>query len=222
MSFFKTYTLITLVSLIILGFLVDRTEENTIYEIINVLIGINLLFVYPVYLFIKVLRMIWSWLTGGSKPLNRAQEVLNARSKAHALLDILDLEKDKNKIKKIKEKLKGLVQEYKTELKSMKKVKEVYEEIKERRKRFNSPEAMKKRMEMDNKRHLTFIHGNIASKVKCHHCDSVGTVRRKVTKNLEESREKGIIGAVIGRKTITDKGNITKFFCENCGTSWTT
>jgi len=27
---------------------------------------------------------------------------------------------------------------------------------------------------------------------------------------------------VIGRKTITDKGEITKFFCDNCETSWTT
>ena len=40
-------------------------------------------------------------------------------------------------------------------------------------------------------------------------------------KHTEKTSEDSIIGAVIGKKMVTDKGNITKFFCENCETPWT-
>ena len=223
MSFFKTYSLVTFASTLLIFFLLDGAEEtNSVYEIITFLIGINLFVVYPVYLVLKVLGMIWRWMTGGDKPISGAQRAADARSKANELMDKLNSEQDKNKIKKIKEELKELVQEYKTVLKSMKRVKEVYEEHTERQRRLNSPEAWAHRAKMAEKMAKRQQKGDIASKVKCPHCDSVGTVRRKVEKNLEESREKGIVGAVIGRKTITDKGEITKFFCDNCGTSWTT
>lgn len=226
MSFFKTYSLITFASALLIFFLLDGSEKtNSVYEIITFLIGINLFFLYPVYLVLKVLGMIWRWMTGGDKPLSGAQRAANARSQANELMGKLNSEmnklnsdQDKEYIKKIKEELKELIQEHKTVLKSMKRVKEVFEEHRERDRRLNSPEAWAKKMKMAERRQ----HGNIASKVKCPHCESVGTVRRKVEKNLEESREKGIVGAVIGRKTITDKGEITKFFCDNCETSWTT
>ena len=222
MSFFKTYSLITFASALLLFFLDGTEETNAVYELVTFPILINLFFVYPVYLVLKVLGMIWRKITGGDKPLSGAQRAAVARSKANELMDKLNSEQDKNKIKKIKEELKELIQEYKTVLKSMKRVKEVYEEHTERQRRMNSPEAWAHRAKMAEKMAKRQKKGDIASKVKCPHCDSVGTVRRKVEKNLEETREKGIVGAVIGRKTITDKGEITKFFCDNCGTSWTT
>ena len=41
----------------------------------------------------------------------------------------------------------------------------------------------------------------------------------KNAKTEEHSREQGVIGAVIGRKTITEK-KVTKLNCKNCNTSW--
>ena len=35
----------------------------------------------------------------------------------------------------------------------------------------------------------------------------------------DETREKGFIGATIGRKTVT-KRNVRKYSCSNCGESW--
>ena len=71
------------------------------------------------------------------------------------------------------------------------------------------------------KKQAQYKHGSISPKIKCPHCHEIGKVRRKVEKHIEESREKGVIGAVIGKKTVTEKGNITKFYCENCKTPWT-
>jgi hypothetical protein len=62
--------------------------------------------------------------------------------------------------------------------------------------------------------------GYHAPKVKCPHCGEKGNVwKNESAKTTEESREKGIIGATIGRKTITEK-TVTKLHCKNCKTSW--
>lgn len=76
-------------------------------------------------------------------------------------------------------------------------------------------------LEKSKKKSKEFQYGTIAAKVKCPHCHETGHVRRKVEKHTEETREKGFVGSVFGKKMITDKGNITKFFCENCNTPWT-
>ena len=55
----------------------------------------------------------------------------------------------------------------------------------------------------------------------CPHCQSKGTVSSRQKRVTEETREKGIIGGVIGRKTITDKGIVNQFSCSNCMTTWT-
>ena len=110
MSFFKTYSLITFASALLLFFLLDGLEEtNSAYEIITFLIGINLFFLYPVYLVLKVLGMIWRWMTGGDKPLSGAQRAANARSQANELMGKLNSEmnkliqiKTKSTLKKLK------------------------------------------------------------------------------------------------------------------------
>ena len=62
--------------------------------------------------------------------------------------------------------------------------------------------------------------GYQAPKVICPHCGDKGNVwKNESAKITEESREKGIIGATIGRKTITQK-TVTKLHCKNCATSW--
>tara|TARA_B100000963_G_C22440637_1_gene586390 strand:- start:91 stop:750 length:660 start_codon:yes stop_codon:yes gene_type:complete len=72
------------------------------------------------------------------------------------------------------------------------------------------------------KRENRISHGLIAGKVICPHCQVKGKVRRKVGMKIEETRQSGLVGGLIGQKTVTSKGNITRFYCENCGTKWTT
>jgi predicted RNA-binding Zn-ribbon protein involved in translation (DUF1610 family) len=63
-------------------------------------------------------------------------------------------------------------------------------------------------------------YGEHAPKLSCPHCGDRGNVwRNKDAKVEERSRESGIIGSVIGRKTVTEK-SVTKLHCKNCGTSW--
>ena len=63
--------------------------------------------------------------------------------------------------------------------------------------------------------------GLINAKLVCPHCQSKGTVRTKRKHVTEETRQKGIIGATIGMKTVTDKGMITHLSCDNCDIKWT-
>lgn len=49
----------------------------------------------------------------------------------------------------------------------------------------------------------------------------VSAVRRKVGKQIEETRQSGLVGGLIGQKTLTSKGDITRFYCDNCQTKWT-
>ena len=63
-------------------------------------------------------------------------------------------------------------------------------------------------------------YGEYVPKLSCPHCGDSGSVwRNKDAKVEERSREAGIIGAVIGRKTVTEK-KVTKLHCKNCETSW--
>ena len=57
-------------------------------------------------------------------------------------------------------------------------------------------------------------------KVICPHCSEKGNVWRNDNATTEEkSQEAGVIGAVIGKKTITKK-QVTQMHCKNCSTSW--
>lgn len=120
------------------------------------------------------------------------------------------------KRQKLENELKIIIKEYKSIVGSRKK-------LEEERNKYLETQARKNKAFLDNipKRQAEYKHGSISPKIKCPHCHEIGKVRRKVEKHIEESREKGVIGAVIGKKTVTEKGNITKFYCENCKTPWT-
>lgn len=62
--------------------------------------------------------------------------------------------------------------------------------------------------------------GPKSKSIVCPHCQTKGDVHKRRKEVVEESREKGIIGATIGRKTITNKGSITELYCANCDTTW--
>ena len=72
-----------------------------------------------------------------------------------------------------------------------------------------------------NRRTTSYAYGAVASEVVCPHCNTKGQVRKRTKEITEESREKGIIGATIGRKTITKKGSVTQLHCDNCDVTWT-
>jgi hypothetical protein len=120
------------------------------------------------------------------------------------------------KRQKLENELKIIIKEYKSIVGSRKK-------LEEERNKYLETQARKNKAFMDSipKKQAQYKHGSISPKIKCPHCHEIGKVRRKVEKHIEESREKGVIGAVIGKKTVTEKGNITKFYCENCKTPWT-
>jgi len=65
------------------------------------------------------------------------------------------------------------------------------------------------------------LYGAYASKIVCPHCNIKGQVRKRRKEITDESREKGIIGAIIGRKIITKKGSATQLHCDNCDVTWT-
>ena len=62
--------------------------------------------------------------------------------------------------------------------------------------------------------------GAISPNLVCPHCQTKGEVHKRRVELTETNREKGVIGAVIGRKTITNKGSATEMYCENCETTW--
>ena len=57
-------------------------------------------------------------------------------------------------------------------------------------------------------------------KIICKLCGEKGGVTSMSHVEKDETREKGVIGATIGRKTVT-KRNVRKYSCSNCGESWT-
>jgi hypothetical protein len=56
-------------------------------------------------------------------------------------------------------------------------------------------------------------------KIICQHCGAKGGVTTRKGKIKEESREKGLIGATIGRKEITSR-EATILHCSKCGLEW--
>ena len=62
--------------------------------------------------------------------------------------------------------------------------------------------------------------GPIQENIMCPHCQTKGNVHKRRRELTEESREKGVIGATIGRKTITKKGSVTELYCSNCDVTW--
>ena len=100
---------------------------------------------------------------------------------------------------------------------------------KEEKKKEEDQLAKEKKEKEANERAINAIHesnkimfkGVINEKLVCPHCQSKGTVRTERKRVKEETRQKGIIGATIGMKTVTDKGMITKLSCDSCEMQWT-
>ena len=63
-------------------------------------------------------------------------------------------------------------------------------------------------------------YGSFAPQIVCPHCQTKGKVRTTTRERVEESREKGVIGATIGKKTITKKGRYTQLHCDVCDVTW--
>ena len=63
-------------------------------------------------------------------------------------------------------------------------------------------------------------YGDHAPKIVCPHCGGKGKVWRNENATTEEkTREDGLVGSVIGRKTVTEK-KVTQLHCKECGTTW--
>ena len=101
-----------------------------------------------------------------------------------------------------------LQEKYKSKLNDIKKTKD--ERIKKARSNAIVSEA----------RTNSLIYGSFAPQIVCPHCQTKGKVRKSTKERVEESREKGVIGATIGRKTITKKGRYTQLHCDKCDVTW--
>ena len=88
-------------------------------------------------------------------------------------------------------------------------------------KRIKRAESVKKvSAKVHKEREYDLRYGKRNEHLVCPHCQSKGNVFKRKKDNIEESREKGIIGATIGRKTITKKGSYDQLHCDKCGTDW--
>jgi len=111
---------------------------------------------------------------------------------------------------------------------SERRIKKWQKEIDNMSKRYNTEYALQKAQRtqstLDSVRKTTTErqrYGERAPKIICPHCQEKGKVWRKNDATIfEEGREKGIVGATIGRKIVNQK-KVTKFYCKNCKTSWT-
>ena len=110
--------------------------------------------------------------------------------------------------KKHVEELSYLKEKYKSILKDIK-------ETKEKRKR--EYQLQMQRFETQGN---ILAYGSFAPQIVCPHCQTKGKVRTTTRERVEESREKGVIGATIGKKTITKKGRYTQLHCDVCDVTW--
>tara|TARA_B100001093_G_scaffold396987_1_gene384207 strand:+ start:2070 stop:2705 length:636 start_codon:yes stop_codon:yes gene_type:complete len=106
------------------------------------------------------------------------------------------------------EELAHLQKKYKSKLNEIKKTKD--QRIKKARSNAKVSQA----------RTNALLYGSYAAQIICPHCQTKGKVRKSTKERVEESREKGVIGATIGRKTITKKGRYTQLHCDKCDVTW--
>ena len=116
------------------------------------------------------------------------------------------------KVKKLEKELDLLIEKYATQTGTKKAIKA---------KVLKSWEYTPADAKKQEKRTNRIQHGLVAGKIICPHCGTKGKVRRKVGKQIEETRQSGLVGGLIGQKTLTSKGDITRFYCDNCQTKWT-
>jgi len=130
----------------------------------------------------------------------------------------------KDEIKDLKS---DLSDEFSTSNRKKRKLAKFEKELKSLKEKYPSTEqdvrAVRGREKVTSQLESERIHktkyGVEASKIVCPHCGEKGSVWKNTeAKSLEKTRETGV-GAVIGRKTITEK-KVTKLHCKNCDTGW--
>ena len=189
-------------------------------------VGSYIFFIYPLYCIFCFFRTIGIWLQGEEEMEGYSSKFRPVRL-AKNLIDSLESGNLKPKQrKKLESRLNALVTKYQSNLGtgSVKELKQKYkkqnEDYKIKEARWSIKNADKNLASIQEQTKV-MDRGIISSKIKCPHCHEVGKVRKKIEKNIEETSEKGLIGALIGKKMVTDKGDITKFYCDNCQTPWT-
>jgi hypothetical protein len=162
-------------------------------------------------------RTIGIWIAGPKYIKDGYSQKFNAKLRANQIImDLEDFNPKEKKRKKLEKELSAISKKYKSTVGS---VKQLYEK---RQMQLDKESAVHaKWVESIPEQNAVMERGTISVKIKCPHCHEIGKVRKKIEKNIEETSEKGVIGALIGKKMVTDKGDITKLYCENCQTPWT-
>tara|TARA_B100000780_G_scaffold258204_1_gene208434 strand:+ start:297 stop:962 length:666 start_codon:yes stop_codon:yes gene_type:complete len=186
-------------------------------EALNIFLSLYFFFFYPIYCIFCFFRTIGIWIAGPEHIKDGYSQKFNAKLRANQI--IMDLEnfnlKEKRR-KKLEKELSAIGKKYKSTVGS---VKQLYEK---RQMYLDKQSAVHaKWVESIPEQNAVMERGTISVKIKCPHCHEVGKVRKKIEKSIEETSEKGVIGALIGKKMVTDKGDITKLYCDNCQTPWT-
>ena len=129
----------------------------------------------------------------------------NPRRRAFHLINQIDKpsfnDSDTKLIAQNKEELKDLIQKYQSDLHSEKKLREDLNKQREKA----SKQYQEKIADWREKQKQSRLEklGDIVPQIICPYCQVKGMVRRGIGENIEESREKGLVGGIIGRKTIT-------------------
>ena len=188
---------------------------ETDYEDTAVLTGILVLLLYYIFCFF---RTIIVWLNGEQEIKDGYSKKFDPKVRTDWIMrELLRNEKGYNKfsnkkVKKLENELDLLIEKYATQTGTKKAIKA---------KVLKSWEYTPADAKKQEKRLNRIQHGLVAGKIICPHCGTKGKVRRKVGKQIEETRQSGLVGGLIGQKTLTSKGDITRFYCDNCQTKWT-
>ena len=181
-----------------------------------------IVFTYPIFLIFFLLKKASVWNYGEEIMPEGYSNKFNPRIRAFYLINQIDNlsfnDSDTKLIAKNKGELKDLIKKYQSDLHSEKKLREDQnKQLEKASKKYQEKKAVSK--ERQNQSRLKKL-GDIVPQIICPYCQVKGKVRRGIGENIEESREKGLVGGLIGKKTITNKGKTNKFYCENCETSY--
>ena len=171
----------------------------------NIYVFAYILVVYPLYCIFCFFRTISIWLNGEEEMEGYSSKFRPVRLTKNIINSLESGNLNTKQRKKLESRLNFLVTKYQSNLGtgSVKELKQKYKEQKE------DLEMKEKRWIIKNAdQNLASIQeqtkvmdrGIISSKIKCPHCHEVGKVRKKIEKNIEETSEKGVIGALIGKK----------------------
>lgn len=186
-------------------------------EVFGIFLGTYIFFFLPIYCIFYFFRTIGVWIAGPEYIKDGYSKKFNAKLRANQIImDLEDFNLKEKKRKKLEKELSAISKKYKSIVGS---VKQLYEKRQIQLDRQSAQHT--KWAESLPEQKAVMERGIISIKIKCPHCHEVGKVRKKIEKNIEETSEKGLVGGLIGKKMVTDKGDVTKLYCENCQTPWT-